>query len=281
MSLSPPRRTPQRHVREPGDIARLLEIMAQLRDPQDGCPWDRVQTNASIAGYAIEEAYEVTEAVSNGDSDELCDELGDLLLQVVFHAEMASEAGEFDFADVAAGLCAKLVRRHPHVFGERRVGGAATQPGDWERHKKLEREARARACGDSPSVLDGVPVALPALTRALKLQQRAAQVGFDWPDAGGALDKLAEEGDELSAALAAGAKAQVAEELGDVLFSWVNLARFHDIDPEAALRDANAKFARRFAAMETDLAARGRRPEGASLDELEALWQQAKAGEAG
>ena len=264
---------------DPGETDRLLRIMARLRDPRDGCPWDRIQTSASIAGYTLEEAYEVVEAITNGDPGALCEELGDLLLQVVFHAQMAIEAGEFGFPDVVARLCDKLVRRHPHVF-ETGAADAAGVHDDWECHKKREREAKARARGERPSALDGVPVAFPALTRALKLQQRAAGVGFDWPDPRGPLAKLAEETAELAAAREACDESRIVEELGDLLFSCVNIARFHGVDPEAALRKANAKFDRRFRAMEAALAAQGRRPEDAGLNELDSLWRQAKTREA-
>ena len=264
---------------DPGDIVRLLEIMARLRDPQDGCPWDRVQTNETIAPYTIEEAYEVAEAIGGGDTAALRDELGDLLFQVVFYAQIAGEAGEFTFADVVGGIADKMVRRHPHVFGAAAVADADAQTHAWEADKKKEREARARARGEAPSALDSVPAALPALARALKLQKRAAQVGFDWPDAAGAYEKLREEMRELATATGGANAGAVAAELGDVLFSWVNVARFHGIDPESALRGTNAKFTRRFRSIEAALAAEGRAPESASLGEMEALWQQAKDGE--
>lgn len=266
----------------PGGMARLLEIMRKLRDPVDGCPWDQVQTNQTIAPYTIEEAYEVAEAIAEDDTQALKDELGDLLFQVVFYAQMAAEAGQFTFADIVEGISGKMVRRHPHVFGDASVEDAEAQTAEWEAHKKQEREARAKARGDEPSALDGVPAALPALERALKLQKRAARVGFDWPDAAGALEKLEEEVAEVAAeAGAANPDTEaITGELGDVLFSWVNFARFQGIDPETALRTTNAKFARRFRAIEAALAAEGRTPETADLDELEALWQRAKAGEA-
>ena len=265
----------------PGEIARLLEIMAKLRDPVDGCPWDQVQTNQTIVPYTIEEAYEVAEAIAEEDTEALKDELGDLLFQVVFYAQMAAEAGQFTFADIVEGIADKMVRRHPHVFGGASVEDAEAQTTAWEVHKKHEREARARARGDLPSALDGVPLALPALERALKLQKRAARVGFDWPDAAGALEKLQEEVAELAAETGADRPddAAITDELGDVLFSWVNLARFQGIDPERALRTTNAKFVRRFHAIEAALAAEGRSPENANLAELETLWQQTKAQE--
>jgi ATP diphosphatase len=264
---------------DPGDIVRLLEIMARLRDPAEGCPWDRVQTNESIASYTIEEAYEVAEAIGEGDTAALRDELGDLLFQVVFYAQIAAEAGEFTFADVVDGIADKMVRRHPHVFAGATVADADAQIHAWETDKKKEREARARTRGEAPSALDGVPAALPALARALKLQKRAAQLGFDWPDAAGAYGKLREEVSELAAATEGADPEAVAAELGDVLFSWVNVARFHGVDPESALRGANAKFIRRFRHIEAALAAEGRAPESATLEEMEALWQQAKAEE--
>ena len=267
---------------EPGPVGHLLEIMARLRDPDDGCPWDREQTFETIAPYTIEEAYEVAEAIAAGDRDALRDELGDLLFQVVFYAQMSAETGGFTFADVVAGISDKMVRRHPHVFGTDAVESAAAQTEAWETFKAAERKARADARGEAPSALDGVPAALPALARALKLQKRAARVGFDWPDAAGALDKLTEEVAELRAETGRGEgdPRALAEELGDVLFSWVNVARFHGVDAEAALRATNTKFVRRFRHIEAGLAAQGRTPADASLEELEALWQQAKAEEA-
>jgi MazG family protein len=258
-------------------IARLLEIMARLRDPVSGCPWDREQTFATIAPYTIEEAYEVAEAIGHDDMAALKDELGDLLFQVVFHARMAEEAGAFDFAAVAAALADKMVRRHPHVFGPAEVRSAEAQTIAWEAHKAAEREARARAAGRAASVLDGVTAALPALTRAVKLQSRAARVGFDWPDRGPVLDKIEEEIAELKAELVEGAAPErVSEEFGDLLFVIANLARHLRIDPETALRAANAKFERRFRRIEALLAERGKRPEQSDLAEMDALWDQAK-----
>ncbi|WP_052174788.1 nucleoside triphosphate pyrophosphohydrolase [Paracoccus sanguinis] len=246
--------------------------MAALRDPQTGCPWDIEQDFASIAPYTIEEAHEVADAIAREAWDELPGELGDLLLQVVFHAQMADEAGMFGFADVARAISDKLVARHPHVFGtESRDKSAAQQVKDWEAIKAAERAAKAEK-----GVLDGVALGLPALTRAIKLQNRAARVGFDWPSADEVLDKLAEETAELRAA---SDPAHRAEEFGDLLFVMANLARHLDIDPEAALRDANAKFTRRFAAIEAALAAQGRRPEDSTLAEMDALWDAAKAAE--
>jgi ATP diphosphatase len=257
------------------DIERLLEIMATLRDPQRGCPWDREQTFATIVPHTIEEAYEVADAIERGDMDELCDELGDLLFQVVFYARMAEEAGHFDFSAVVAAIIAKLTRRHPHVFGEARVDNAAQQSEEWERHKAAERAAKTD--GGTPSVLDGVSVALPALTRAVKLQRRAARVGFDWRELGEVLDKVAEELDEVRAEVAGnGGQKRLRHEIGDLLLAGSNLARFAGIDPEGALREANARFERRFRSIEAGLAQQGRTPEQASLADMEELWLRAK-----
>jgi len=257
-------------------IARLLAIMARLRDPDRGCPWDVVQTFDTIAPYTIEEAYEVADAIARGSREDLKGELGDLLLQVVYHAQMAAEAGAFTFADVVAAISDKMVRRHPHVFGDaRRDKSPDQQTADWERIKSAERAAGE----DRPSALDGVAVALPALTRALKLQDRAARVGFDWPGAEPVLDKIAEEIAELRQARDLRAPGAVEEEYGDLLFAMANLARHLRIDPEAALRAANAKFARRFGAVERALADTGRRPEQSTLAEMDALWTAAKRSE--
>ncbi|MCH7486438.1 MAG: nucleoside triphosphate pyrophosphohydrolase [Proteobacteria bacterium] len=254
------------------NMARLVAIMAKLRDPDGGCPWDVEQTFASIAPHTIEEAYEVAGAIDQGDMAALEDELGDLLLQVVFHARMAEEDGFFDFEDVAGAICDKLVRRHPHVFGDTRVDGAAAQTRAWEAHKARERSDSGEA-----SALDGITAALPALSRALKLQKRAARVGFDWTDAAPVLDKFEEEIAELGRELSAGAgRGRLEDETGDLLFTCVNLARKLDLDPEQALRKGNAKFERRFRRIEALLAAEGRRCEDAALDELEALWERAK-----
>ena len=255
-------------------IARLTGIMAALRDPASGCPWDIEQTFASIAPFTIEEAYEVADAIEREAWDELPGELGDLLLQVVFHAQMASEAGMFDLADVARAISDKLVARHPHVFGtESRDKSAQQQVRDWEAIKAQERAAKAER-----GTLDGVAHGLPALMRAVKLQNRAARVGFDWPDADQVLDKLAEETAELRAATD---PAHRAEEFGDLLFVMANLARHWDIDPEEALRAANAKFTRRFRFIEDRLAEQGRRPEDSDLAEMDGLWNAAKAAERG
>lgn len=267
---------------------RLLVIMARLRDPAAGCPWDVEQTFASIAPHTIEEAYEVADAIARGDLAGLKEELGDLLLQVAFHARMAEEQGAFAFDDVAAGICDKLVRRHPHVFADARIDSAEAQTHAWERHKEAERAARA---GDDENaaaagVLDGVALALPALVRAVKLQSRAARVGFDWPDAAAALPKVEEELAELAAEMPGEAEApdpaardRLEDEVGDLLFAVVNVARKLRIDPEGALRRANGKFERRFAGIEARLRAEGRSPDGATLAELDRLWTEVKAGE--
>lgn len=268
------------------DIAVLVDIMARLRDPATGCPWDVEQTFATIAPYTIEEACEVAEAISRGDLDDLRDELGDLLLQVVFHARMAEEAGAFALPDVVEAITTKLIRRHPHVFGtlDRRDPKAVKALwGAIKAEEKRDRAARRLARGlpaEPPaSVLDGVPPALPALGRALKLQEKAATVGFDWGAAGPVLDKIAEEVDEVRAALASGRPAEIADEVGDLLFAVTNLARHAGVDPESALAATNQKFRRRFAAIEAALAAEGRGPAEASLAEMEAHWQAAKAAE--
>jgi MazG family protein len=260
-------------------LNRLLAIMARLRDPAHGCPWDREQNFATIAPYTIEEAYEVADAIARGDMTALRDELGDLLFQVVFHARMAEEAGQFDFTDVAMAIADKMVRRHPHVFGDAEVESAAAQSAAWEEHKAKERAAKAAAAGAAASVLDGVALALPALLRAIKIQQRAARIGFDWPNAPPVIAKLAEEIAELEAELThdgAADHARIEDEMGDILFAAANLARKLDIDPEAALRRATNKFERRFRRVEVMAAERG---VGHDLDALEALWQETKANE--
>lgn len=258
---------------------RLLAIMARLRDPVSGCPWDLEQDFASIVPYTIEEAYEVADAVDRQAWDELRDELGDLLLQVVFHARMAEEAGYFDFNDVVHSISAKMERRHPHVFGETRIASAKAQRSEWERHKSAERAA----IGVRPdlSVLAGVEQAVPALTRARKLGRRASTVGFDWPDSGSVLDKVNEELAELDAARMAGDPAGVREELGDLLFAVANLARHLDADPEEALRQANRKFERRFRQVESRVSESGKGWDGHDLASLEALWVLAKKDERG
>ncbi|HZS83776.1 MAG TPA: nucleoside triphosphate pyrophosphohydrolase [Stellaceae bacterium] len=257
-------------------MQRLLAIMARLRDPERGCPWDREQSFATIAPYTIEEAYEVAEAIAAGDMAALKDELGDLLFQVVFHARMAEEEGHFAFADVAAAIADKMVRRHPHVFGDESIASSAAQTIAWEEQKAAERRAKA---ADRPlSALDGVGTALPALTRAHKIQARAARVGFDWGAAEPVFAKIAEETAELRAELAAGAAPErLADEIGDLLFAVVNLSRHLKIDPEEALKQGTRKFERRFRSVEARLAERGRSAAEASLEEMEAEWQRAKA----
>ena len=256
-------------------IERLLAIMAALRDPKTGCPWDIEQDFASIAPYTIEEAHEVADAIARRAWDELPGELGDLLLQVIFHAQMADEAGMFGFADVVDSISTKMIDRHPHIFGdESRDKSAAQQVRDWEAIK-----ARERAAKSEKGVLDGVALGLPALTRALKLQNRAARVGFDWPGPADVLAKIAEESNELVEAQGSADHAHLTEEFGDLLFVMANLARHLDIDPEEALRMANTKFTRRFRSIEAALAARGRRPEDSDLAEMDALWNEAKRAE--
>ena len=256
-------------------IERLKAIMTRLRDPDGGCPWDQVQNFATIAPYTIEEAYEVADAIERGDMADLKDELGDLLLQVIYHAEMAREDGEFAFDDVVAAISDKMVRRHPHVFGDETVADAEAQTTAWEETKAIER-----AKSDAKGALEGVARGLPALLRALKLQKRAARVRFDWPDVAVAMDKLREELDEFDAELEAPAGADMArvkDEFGDVLFSLVNVARKLDMDPEDALRQANAKFEGRFVYMEDALIEAGRSMQDADLDEMMHYWDQAKA----
>jgi ATP diphosphatase len=268
------------------DISRLLEIMAALRTPKTGCPWDLAQDFATIAPYTIEEAYEVADAIARHDLDDLRDELGDLLLQVIFHARMAQEQGAFDFAAVVEAITAKLIRRHPHVFGEARDLTPEAVENLWhdikmqEKAAKAAKAARSGADGaDVAGALAGVPVALPALTRALKLQQKASKVGFDWNDPRAVLAKIREEADEIEAALDEDDEAAAAAEAGDLLFAVVNLARHLDADPEAVLRMTNRKFERRFAWIERALAERGKTPSQADLAEMDALWDAAKAAE--
>ncbi len=258
-----------------GSITRLRAIMRALRDPETGCPWDIEQDFASIAPYTIEEAYEVEDAIAQEDWAGLEGELGDLLLQVVYHAQMGEEAGLFSFDSVARGISDKMIARHPHVFGdESRDKSVADQVGDWEKVKAAEREARNRG-----GVLDDVALGLPALMRAVKLQKRAARVGFDWPQVDQVIDKIVEEARELTEARDTLGPAERAEEFGDLLFVMANLARHLEIDPEAALRAANAKFTRRFRAIEAALAAENRRPRDSTLEEMDALWNAAKARE--
>jgi ATP diphosphatase len=310
-------RTGQKSMTPSRDIARLIEIMAALRTPGTGCPWDLEQDFSTIAPYTIEEAYEVADAIAWGDLDDLRDELGDLLLQVVFHARMAEEAGRFAFGDVVEAITGKLVRRHPHVFGDGLFGDRSGHPsfaglpsgdlssGDpsfgnppdqasplptqavnalWDRIKAEEKAARAARRGaaeQDDGALAGVPAALPALTRALKLQVKASKVGFDWNDPLAVLAKIREEADEIAAALASGKRREAAAETGDLLFAVVNLARHLGADPEAALRATNVKFERRFGFIERALAAQGKTPAQSSLAEMDALWNAAKKAEKG
>jgi MazG family protein len=251
-------------------LETLRAIMAALRTPVTGCPWDLEQDFASIAPYTIEEAYEVADAIQSGDRKHLCEELGDLLLQPVYHAHMAAEEGAFTLDDVIEGVNRKMINRHPHVFGDDQARSAGVAKGFWEANKAKERAAK----GDAPRrTLDGIPIALPGLTRALKLQTKAAKAGFDWPHVDHVYDKLAEEISELQEA----PEDKRAEELGDMLFVLANLARHYGVDPEAALRGANAKFERRFAYIEDRLNADGRQPLDSDLAEMDALWDAAKA----
>jgi nucleoside triphosphate diphosphatase len=261
------------------DIADLLAIMAALRDKESGCPWDIEQTFKSIAPYTVEEAHEVVEAIVSGDREDLREELGDLLLQVVFHAQMAREEGSFDFGGVVEAITGKMIRRHPHVFGERRSWTSAEVKASWGRIKteeKAERAARRGETGKGASVLDGVSSALPAAQRAVKLQDKAAKVGFDWPEINQVLDKAEEEIRELKDAVASGKDAYIAEELGDLLFVLANVARWKNLDPDLVLRQANAKFERRFKLVEEMLRARGKTPAESDLKEMDALWNEAK-----
>jgi len=258
------------------DIGRLLEIMAALRTPETGCPWDLEQSFATIAPYTLEEAYEVADAIARNDLADLEEELGDLLLQVVFHARMAEEQGAFDFGDVVEAITAKLVRRHPHVFGDERARDPEAVKELWARIKAQEKAARGPPADEG--ALAGVPVALPALIRALKLQAKASRVGFDWNDPRAVLRKIREEADEIEEALSGDASNAPAE-VGDLLFAVVNLARHLHADPEAVLRQTNQKFERRFSAIERALAAQGKAPQDTTLAELDALWEEAKARE--
>jgi ATP diphosphatase len=264
-------------VKPSRDISQLIEIMAALRTPGTGCPWDLEQTYETIAPYTLEEAYEVADAIARGRLDELKDELGDLLLQVVFHARMAEEEGRFDFGAVVEAITTKMVRRHPHVFADAEGKTADHVKGMWERIKAEERAER----GDKPAegALAGVPAALPALTRALKLQNKAGRVGFDWNDPRAVLAKIREEADEIEAEIEAGEGGKAAAEVGDLLFAVVNLARHLQADPEGVLRGTNVKFERRFAAIEKALAARGKTPVESTLAEMDALWDAAKKAE--
>jgi ATP diphosphatase len=261
------------------DIARLIEIMAALRTPGSGCPWDLEQTFATVAPYTLEEAYEVADAIARGNLNDLKDELGDLLLQVVFHARMAQELPKdqsaFDFGDVVDAITTKLIRRHPHVFADAQGQTAQAVKGLWERIKAEEKAERGEAA--ETGALAGVPIALPALTRALKLQEKAGRVGFDWNDPRAVLAKIREEADEIEAEL--DDRDRAAAETGDLLFAVVNLARHLGADPEGILRATNLKFERRFASIEKALAALGKTPKDATLEEMDALWDAAKAAE--
>ena len=263
---------------ETPNLQRILDIMARLRDPENGCPWDREQNFATIAPYTIEEAYEVADAIEKRDMASLKDELGDLLFQVVFHARMAEEQGSFKFDDVAGAISDKMIRRHPHVFGNADIRSPTQQTVAWEEQKAAERQAAAKG---EASALDGVSVALPALMRAFKLQRRAARVGFDWADARDIFVKIDEEVAELQAEIDASAPHdRLEDELGDLLFAVTNLARRLEVDPETALRRASSKFERRFRRVEELLQGKGKTPESSNLDEMEMLWQEVKSEEA-
>jgi len=266
-------------VKPSKDISRLLEIMAALRTPGSGCPWDLEQNFRTVAPYTLEEAYEVADAIERDDLDGLREELGDLLLQVVFHARMAQEQGAFEFGDVVEAITEKLIRRHPHVFADADGKTAQAVKGLWERIKAEENAAKTAKGDVAPKgALAGVPVAFPALTRALKLQDKAGKVGFDWNDPRAVLAKIREEADEIEEALDAGGE-DAAAEAGDLLFAVVNLARHLKADPEALLRATNSKFERRFGSIEAALAKRGKTPSDATLEEMDALWNEAKAAE--
>lgn len=264
------------------DISRLIDIMAALRTPGTGCPWDLEQDFTTIAPYTLEEAYEVADAIARGDLADLRDELGDLLLQVVFHSRMAEEAGAFDFGGVVEAITAKMIRRHPHVFADADGKTATAVKGLWDDIKAQEKRDKAARLGkydDAQGALAGVPVGLPAMTRALKLQQKAGKVGFDWNDPRAVLAKIREETDEIEAELDSDNRANASAEIGDLMFAVVNLARHLDADPEGTLRATNHKFETRFAYIENALAAHGRKPQDMTLAELDALWTQAKSTE--
>jgi ATP diphosphatase len=262
------------------DITRLLEIMARLRDREQGCPWDKQQTFATILPFTLEEVYEVADAIERGDMDELKSELGDLLFQIVFYAQMAKEQGLFEFGDIVAGISDKLVQRHPHVFATAEIKSAAAQTLAWEKHKEQERAQKAASESRPASMLDNIPLALPGLMRAAKLQRRVARVGFEWPDIMPVLDKIEEEIGELREALANGGKRDEMEhEIGDLMFACVNLARHADIDPEVALRSVNRRFETRFRRVEALAGEQGRILPEMTLAEMDELWEQAKAEE--
>jgi MazG family protein len=262
------------------DITALLEIMRALRNPDGGCPWDLEQNFDTIAPYTLEEAYEVADTIERKDFTGLKDELGDLLFQVVYHGQMAEEAGHFRFSDVVENVCEKMIRRHPHVFGDADIKTSEHQTQAWEEVKAAERSRKSKGHEKPIGTLDGLPLALPALARAVKLQRRAARVGFDWPDTSDVLDKLNEEMHELADEVARDRTSpKVSEELGDLLFVYANLARHLEVDPEQALRSANAKFERRFRYIERELEQRGKRPTDSDLEEMDSLWDAAKAAE--
>ncbi len=264
---------PQRNAAVP--IDQLLDIMKKLRDPDGGCPWDLEQDFSTIAPHTIEEAYEVAEAIAKGDMDELKDELGDLMFQVVFYAQMAKESGDFDFNDVIEAISEKMVRRHPHVFGSADIATAEAQTLAWEETKARERAAKTATSAKAPSALDGVAETLPALTRAVKLQKRAARVGFDWPSITPVFDKIVEELGELRTEIDdGGRKDRIAEEYGDLLFVLANLGRHLELDPETVLRDANRKFIRRFQKVEETIESKGKKIVESSLEEMDAIWNE-------
>ena len=271
----PPTITARKHQIDKPDINQLLDIMARLRDPQSGCPWDAAQDFSTIAPYTIEEAYEVADSIQHNDLDELRVELGDLLFQVVFHARMAEEQGAFGFSDVVAAVCEKMIRRHPHVFGDASVADAEAQTEAGEQARARERLAKRGTAGGGHSLLDDVPRGMAELQRAVKLQKRAARVGFDWASPEPVLDKLAEETLEMREAMRSGNAEEMEDELGDMLFVLTNLARQLKIDPAKALRRANAKFELRFRAVE-EAAGSHAALQALSLDEMEGLWQQVK-----
>ena len=260
-------------------MTRLLEIMSQLRDPQTGCPWDKEQTLHSIIPCTIEEVYEVAEAIESGSAQDLCEELGDLLFQIVFYARISAEAGNFDFNDVIDNAVEKLTRRHPHVFGDRQAITTEQQQRAWEQHKIRERQDKARNTAQVESVMDGITRGLPAFIRALKLQKHAASVGFDWPDLHPVLSKVAEELAEVQDALAGGDETQVLHEIGDLLLAVTNLARHVAVDPERALQKANNRFEDRFRRIEAHFSKQGRKLGDTTLEEMEMMWQQVKSEE--